>query len=129
MDDVDHPRNVYPLLVGSVLEIVNAQELLVVDILSLMLLVLVENGRDLGHSLILEILKQRNPLRVSTICITMLMVVLVLLRHKALFRLSIVLGHLQFQVQNRQEADIHFLGGQNHPLLRLLRINRVIKYA
>ena len=103
--------------------------MLVVDILSLLLLVLVENGMDLGHYLILEIFQQRNPLRVSIICITMLMVVLVLLRRKALFRLPIVLGHLQFQVQNRQEADIRFLDGQHHPLLRLLRINRVIKYA
>ena len=101
--------------------------MLIVDTLSLLLLVLVENGMDLGHSLILEIFQQRNPLRVSTICITTLMVVLVLLRHKALFRLPIVLGHLQFQVQNQQEADIHFLDGRNLLLLRLLRINLAIQ--
>ena len=103
--------------------------MLIVDILSLMLLVLVENGMDLGNYFILEIFQRRKLLRVSTICITMLMAVLVLLRRKALFLLPIVLGHLQFQVQNRQEADIRFLDGRHHPLLHLLRINRVIQYV
>ena len=103
--------------------------MLVVDTLSLMLLVLVENGMDLGNYFILEIFQQRKLLRVSTICITMLMVVLVLLRRKVLFRLPIVLGHLQFRVKNRQEADIHFLDGRHRQLLRLLLINRVIQYA
>ena len=103
--------------------------MLVVDTLSLLLLVLVENGMDLGNYFILEIFQRRKPLRVSTICITMLMVVLVLLRRKALFLLPIVLGHLQFQVQNRQEADIHFLDGQHRQLLRLLHINRAIQYV